>query len=627
MSAKVYTWGTVLLVAGLVSACGSGNDATAPAGTQDTAEVESPSSDDTVTGSIEQDAVEVVVADPAPVEPDAVDSDPVDSDPGETTAQDPAGEEDTADTDPADQNGTDQTAGSDSESGQATPEAEGSDNEQSSGTPSQASLGTASLMVDLVPGDGSSYPANFQRVGDTLYFWTTNTDPHFARCAPHWGWLNDEDKSVAFNLVATDPESGDVAMNKTIMTLGDFAVEPNSACAGYNGSIMQVFDPVWLASPTANGEQQFVLHYENFGLGPDQLWKTDGTGANTGVVETGLIDEQLVFAGDKIFYINDDGLSVADTLSTDDRRTLFERDRETYTAINQISCSPARHATFNIRVAENRHQIWTYNLDTDEWEKTFSLKPDDNIYSHRQTLLVDGQTVLGLGILVEGGTVLVASGNYGDVTSFEIISNGALAISNSSANADCVALDDTESAGLVYRTTDFSTGSRETSIWRYADQRNDRLFSIADPNVTDIRTIVGLDGQIYVSGTIQIGEWPERSYQLKLWSYDLQSGQLVELSDDSWFAVIHDHPTQDESYFFRYLNTPDGLIFVNLDNNTGRELWFTDGTPEGTRQLADINPGIGDSNPLDFYHSGDAIYFSADDGVHGREPWRIPISR
>ena len=626
MSTNVFTWGAMLLVAGLVCACGSGNDAAAPVETQGTVDSQPPSSDDTVTGSIGQDAGVPGVSDivePAPMAPDATESDP-DPEPGEADEivahdTDPAGGDATSEADPADdQSGTDQT--------DSPPEPEASDDEPLAGSTSRLSFDTAELLVDLVPG-GSSYPANFQLVGDTLYFWTTNTDPHFARCAWHWGWLSDDDKSVAFNLVATHPETGEVAMNETIMTLGDFAEDANNACAGYNGSVMQVFNPVWLASPTANGEQQFVLHYENYGLGPDQLWKTDGTSANTSVVETGLIDEQLVFAGDKIFYINDDGLSVADTLSTD-RRTLFERNSETYTAINQILCSSARHATFNITVSLNRHQIWTYDLDTDEWEKTFSLKPDDNIYSHRQTLLVDGQTVLGLGQNVgEGGTVLVASGNYGDVTSFEIISEGVPAISNSTANADCVKLDGNESQGLVYRTTDFSTTPRETSIWHYDDQRNDKLFSMADPDVSGIRVIAGLDGHIYVTGTMQIGEWPERSYHLKLWSYDRQSGQLVELSDDSWFASIHGHPTVDESYFFRYLNTPDGLIFINLDNNTGRELWFTDGTLEGTRQLTDINPGIGDSDPLDFYHSGDTIYFSADDGVHGREPWRIAISR
>jgi ELWxxDGT repeat protein len=143
----------------------------------------------------------------------------------------------------------------------------------------------------------------------------------------------------------------------------------------------------------------------------------------------------------------------------------------------------------------------------------------------------------------------------------------------------------------------------------------------------DWKVITGYNGHTYLTAIKNAGEWPEPSVRLLLWAYDSQSDQLVQLSNDDWYAAIGGHPTPDEGYLFRHLNTPDGLIFVNLTKDTGRELWYTDGTTEGTRQLADINPGSADSNPQNFYHSGDAIYFSADDGVHGREPWRIPISR
>jgi len=32
-------------------------------------------------------------------------------------------------------------------------------------------------------------------------------------------------------------------------------------------------------------------------------------------------------------------------------------------------------------------------------------------------------------------------------------------------------------------------------------------------------------------------------------------------------------------------------------------------------------------DPQNIYYSGDAVYFSANDGTHGVEPWMIPISR
>lgn len=51
------------------------------------------------------------------------------------------------------------------------------------------------------------------------------------------------------------------------------------------------------------------------------------------------------------------------------------------------------------------------------------------------------------------------------------------------------------------------------------------------------------------------------------------------------------------------------------------ELWRTDGTPEGTVRIADIRPGSESSGPLDMFPSGNKIFFTADDGIHGRELW------
>lgn len=75
------------------------------------------------------------------------------------------------------------------------------------------------------------------------------------------------------------------------------------------------------------------------------------------------------------------------------------------------------------------------------------------------------------------------------------------------------------------------------------------------------------------------------------------------------------------------------LLFAADDGVRGRELWVTDGTPEGTRLVADIRAGAGSSDPwlqaTPFYSfdraalalgDGRAV-FLADDGVHGREPW------
>lgn len=61
--------------------------------------------------------------------------------------------------------------------------------------------------------------------------------------------------------------------------------------------------------------------------------------------------------------------------------------------------------------------------------------------------------------------------------------------------------------------------------------------------------------------------------------------------------------------------------FEAEDNVHGRELWKTDGTPDGTVLVQDIRPGADGSYPRDLTVAGGRLYFSADDGAHGTELW------
>jgi ELWxxDGT repeat protein len=66
----------------------------------------------------------------------------------------------------------------------------------------------------------------------------------------------------------------------------------------------------------------------------------------------------------------------------------------------------------------------------------------------------------------------------------------------------------------------------------------------------------------------------------------------------------------------------DSLYFSAIDAN-GRELWKSNGTSSGTTMVADINPGSGDGSPEGFTVGGHTLFFSADDGAHGAEPWKF----
>jgi ELWxxDGT repeat protein len=69
------------------------------------------------------------------------------------------------------------------------------------------------------------------------------------------------------------------------------------------------------------------------------------------------------------------------------------------------------------------------------------------------------------------------------------------------------------------------------------------------------------------------------------------------------------------------------LFFTADDGVHGNELWKSNGTPGGTTLVKDVYPGTGQfgpnsSAPAILRAVNGVLYFTADDGIHGREVWR-----
>jgi ELWxxDGT repeat protein len=64
------------------------------------------------------------------------------------------------------------------------------------------------------------------------------------------------------------------------------------------------------------------------------------------------------------------------------------------------------------------------------------------------------------------------------------------------------------------------------------------------------------------------------------------------------------------------------LFFTAEDGVSGRELWKSSGSHgSGTWRVKDVRPGSATSNPRRLTAVGDKLFFTAEDGVHGRELW------
>ena len=64
-----------------------------------------------------------------------------------------------------------------------------------------------------------------------------------------------------------------------------------------------------------------------------------------------------------------------------------------------------------------------------------------------------------------------------------------------------------------------------------------------------------------------------------------------------------------------------------LGDPDDRELWRSDGTAEGTRRVIDLRPGAASSFPTDLTVRGRTLFFAASDGDTGRELWRSDGSK
>jgi ELWxxDGT repeat protein len=66
----------------------------------------------------------------------------------------------------------------------------------------------------------------------------------------------------------------------------------------------------------------------------------------------------------------------------------------------------------------------------------------------------------------------------------------------------------------------------------------------------------------------------------------------------------------------------DGAVFAyDGGDGAGVELWGVTAEGDAVQRLADVNPGVGSSQPREFFVVGDLVWFTADDGAHGREAY------
>lgn len=106
----------------------------------------------------------------------------------------------------------------------------------------------------------------------------------------------------------------------------------------------------------------------------------------------------------------------------------------------------------------------------------------------------------------------------------------------------------------------------------------------------------------------------------ELWVSD-GSNSGTHLVKDIQIGAASSHCSSLDYQSMTYMN---GLLFFAADDGEhGCELWSSDGTPEGTTLMHDINPGYQSSQPTYLSVYRNTVFFAADDGTHGNELWSL----
>ena len=107
----------------------------------------------------------------------------------------------------------------------------------------------------------------------------------------------------------------------------------------------------------------------------------------------------------------------------------------------------------------------------------------------------------------------------------------------------------------------------------------------------------------------------------ELWVSDGTADGTQLLKDINLVDSLYD---PSRSYSSNFTEVDGKLFFIADDGVTGRELWVSDGTADGTQLLKDINTGsssgLQDFN-VNFTEFDGKLFFIADDGVTGNELW------
>ncbi len=350
-----------------------------------------------------------------------------------------------------------------------------------------------------------------------------------------------------------------------------------------------------------------------------EFWKTDGISAPTEVanIQAGGTGSQpggyTVFDGDLIF-------SATGTGSDTEYYTSSGSGAPTQCELNPSLSSgslpggffslDATHLLFSANDGANGQELW---LATDTTCANTKLLKDINpgsVASNPGGFLLDAahsRAYFTATTAALGNELWQTDGTSGGTINESDIHSGTTGSNPSGL---------TLLAGLVYFAAD--DGTHGVELWSH-DTNTDANVLVMDINQTgsdssNPSNLIVANGNLFFTADDGV-------HGREVWS--LTPGGTPALLKDIWTT-----PLGEGSNPSGLTPVAGGFVFAAADRVHGVELWRSDGTAAGTVMVQDLASGASSSNPSGFFvdDAEGLVYFSADDAIHGVEPWIINIS-
>ena len=442
--------------------------------------------------------------------------------------------------------------------------------------------------------DNGSYPNNFIEFSDRLYFTARNG-------------------SIGEEVWVTD------GTTEGTQLLAD--IRPNESGDYFSyGSIAEDF--------TVAGERLFFV--ADNGDNGRELWVSDGTSEGTKLVKDinpGVTDgyfypfeprvdnsfpDELIAIGDSIYFSANDGengteLWVSDgttkgTKLVKDINPGFDDSEYIYAKIGKS------------RRLENPRPLGSNPYDITEFNGKLYFSADDG--TNGRELWVSDGTEAGTQLLADiNPTVDEFSSNSSSYpTNFiEFQDRLFFSASNGEQGDELWVTDGTTEGTQLFK--DINPGTPPDSFGSVRIDSSPRYFAVFDDLLFFTADNGSVGRELWVSDGTSEGTKLVKDIEPNVDTFD--DGNLV-------------FPEGSGIYEFTEFN---GRLYFTADTNeTGRELWVTDGTTEGTQLVEDLYPGSRENYDYSFPNSsrpdfltvvGNELFFSADNGETGTELFKL----